>query len=239
MLRRKNSSAIVLGAVVSILVLVYLAFPADPISSTIQDTLFGIDSYGAQTAENTINTATDNRIADLEDENQRLREELNYGLGDTFDTLTAAVVSKSVQNYRSTIDVNVGENEGVEVGQPVLSRGQLVGRVSEVFSTRARVITLTDPDFRAAATINGTKAEGLVRHVAGGVIIEQVSTEDQSANLADQRVVTSGLGGIFPPGLLIGKIGDDISQEGAIFKEFVLTMTASLADLKEVVVLKT
>jgi len=218
---------------------VYLAVPADPISSTIQRLVFGIDSLNSQTFDSsTTNLASDNRLDELVSENQRLRQELNYKLSDNFEIVTGAVVSKSVQNYRSTIDISIGSSDGVEIGQPAMSQGQLIGRVSQVFDNRSRILTMTDPDFRAAALIDGTTSEGLVRHVAGGVIIEQVALDDQSKKTSGIRVVTSGLGGVFPPGLLIGIIGDDISPTGSIFKEFVLDNTIDLGTVSEVVVLK-
>jgi len=239
MMRRKHSSAFLLGIVMMVVSVIYLALPADPISSAIQRVLFGIDNL----ASNEVNSQQpgleeDNLIAELQNENQRLKKQLNYNLGDKFEYVTASVVSKSVQNYRSTFDINAGSSAGIEVGQAVMNMGQLIGRISEVFDDRSRMITISDPDFRAAAIISSTKSEGLVRHVAGGVIIEQVPVGSQSKKLLDNTVLTSGLGGVFPPGLLIGRVGDDISASGAIFREFVLEKTIDLATVEEVVVLK-
>jgi rod shape-determining protein MreC len=233
-MRRVKSSAMISSIVFALVSAVYLLLPYDPVSSTIQELIFGIDNKFHSNEQLEINE-TDNRIDDLSAENQRLADELNFKNSNEFEFMSAIVVGKNVQNYRSYIDINIGETLGVKEGQAVVSRGQLIGRIVKVFENRSRLITVEDPDFRAAAFIEGSEIEGLVRTVAGGTVIEQVP--DKSAQkLSGNRVITSGLGGVYPPGLYIAELGNDISEQNAIFRQLTLNSVAHIASVQEVMV---
>ena len=237
-MRRRKTSVLISTAVFVLLSVLYLTVPQDPFSGAMQRVVFGLDNrLSGRQSSPADNPEAANRIAELEAENARLQAELGFGVSYQYQTTAARVVSKNIQNYRATIDIDVGEDSGVTPGQAVVARGQLIGRVAEVFGNRARVLTLSDPDFRAAAVLENTNTEGLVRHVPGGVILEQVPS-GLVENPMNQRVVTSGLGGVFPPGLLIGTLSDDISPDNAIFREYVLNATVGIAGLQEVLVIR-
>lgn len=237
-MRRQPKSVVILLSAILGLSLIYLGVPNEPLSGAFKNFVFGVDNrLRWSEMSGTQDQAQANRLAELEAENQRLRRELRF-IDDSRDFISGTVVSKNAQNYRATIDIDIGSDGGLKAGLPVLAQGQLVGRVHEVLAAnRSRVLLLPDPDFRAAAVIENTNIEGLVRPTAGGLILEQVSS-GVNESLAGNRVVTSGLGGVFRPGLLLGTVGDDISPENAIFREYVLESTLNLGSLQSVMVLR-
>ena len=210
----------------------YLLIPDNFVTSRIEDFIYGIDNRFSSLDEVDQNVSVN---SELMSENERLRSELNLIPANISNYVTGKVVAKSVQHYRSTIDINIGRNQGVKTGDSVLSNGKLIGRVIESDQNRSKILTLSDPDFRATIFIEGTNIEGLVSPVPGGLIVGQIAGTESSKHIGS-KVLTSGLGGFYPPGIPLGTLGDEISEEGEIFKEFVLEEAASLASIIKVVV---
>lgn len=71
----------------------------------------------------------------------------------TYDTVAAQVVGESPSNFQNTVEINVGSNQGVEVGMPVTDGAGLVGKITKVFPDRSIVRLITDPEYAIAAQV--------------------------------------------------------------------------------------
>lgn len=152
----------------------------------------------------------------LKNENDELRQELEFTREVDFDTLPANVVNYQPDPTRSMLRINVGTSDGIETGMPVVADGALIGVVDSVAKRTADVLLLGDTDFRALAMISGPKTPGVIKgQIGDGLTMEQLP---RSESVEDgDIVVTSGLDGVYPRGLLIGSISSISEAPGSVF----------------------
>ncbi len=173
------------------------------------------------------------RLREYEAEARELRALLNFAseypistfLGaeivgrDACEALPCAdVVGLEPNPYLRYVTINVGARQGVAVGMSVVSGGAgLVGRVTEVGPRMARVQLLSDPDSGVAALLQATRGTGLVVGQQDGTLrMEYVPQEEEIA--VGDIVLTSGLGGMMPRGLVIGQVTEVQQKEYETFQ---------------------
>lgn len=119
------------------------------------------------------------------------------------------MIDAPISDFERTIEIDVGTGDGIDEGMPVLGPGGLVGRVVQATGSRARVQLLSDGNFGAGVR--------LTRSGETGVAVGRGRTEPLEIELLDvatvvipgETVTTSGQeGSAFPPGLLVGTVGD-------------------------------
>jgi len=141
----------------------------------------------------------------LASENARLRELLKLTPEPATTFITARVIANSGGAYVRSLMVYAGSNNGVERGQAAVTGEGLVGRVSEVGSRASRVLLVTDLNSRVPVIVEGPQQRALL----AGDNSERPSLRylDAGAGIKiGDRVVTSGQGGVFPPGLPVGVV---------------------------------
>jgi rod shape-determining protein MreC len=179
------------------------------------------------------------RISQLEEqalETQRLQGLL--AIRDTYQAeyLAARVVGRDTSNWFKTVLIDRGSTAGVRRNLPVIAPGGLVGRVLEVTPTLSKVQLITDPVSAAGGLIQRTRVTGVV---SGGLDTAlQVRYLPQLADVVvGDEMVTSGLGGVFPKGIPLGRITAVERRSGALFQEATVQPAADLSRLEEVLVL--
>ena len=161
------------------------------------------------------------RLREYEAEARQLRALLNFASDYPISThLGAEVVSREADEdypagetlgvepdpYLRYVTINVGRQQGADVGMSVVSGGAgLVGRISEVGPRTAKVQLLTDPESAVAALLQTTRGTGLVVGRPDGSLQMQYIPQEEEVSVGD-IVLTSGLGGLMPKGLVIGQI---------------------------------
>ncbi len=160
-----------------------------------------------------------------------------------FRSEPARVVRRDFNAWWQRLVIRKGANHGIRVGSPVIYIGGLAGRVSEVHSTTSVVEMIGSPGLRLAAVF-----EGDVRPVSfqGGVnppfrpaeaIVEFVPLDAFATPAAPRRLVTSGIGGIYPPGLPVGEVYQLEPSSDGLFKSGRARLDPRLGQLTEVTVL--
>ena len=171
-------------------------------------------------------------------ETQRLQRLLAMRDSSQAEFLTARVVGKDATNWFKTILLDCGSMEGVRRNQPVLAPNGLVGRVVEVTPTSARVQLLTDPVSAVGGLIQRTRVTGIVSgNLGAGARVRYLPLMGDV--VVGEEVVTSGMGGVFPKGIPIGRIATVERKSGVLFQEATLTPAVDLSRLEEVLILKT
>lgn len=137
-------------------------------------------------------------------ENARLRGLLGAVEQGGLDVQLAPVLEIALDPTRQRLTLDIGAKQGVTVGQPAIDAGGLLGQVTEVRSSTATVLLLTDPDHAVPVAVarNGIRLVAYGR----GDRIELANIPTSSDVKAGDRIVTSGLGGRFPPGFPVGTI---------------------------------
>ncbi len=139
--------------------------------------------------------------------------------------------------------IRKGSNYNIPVGAPVVFTGGVVGRVIEVHRYTAVVDLVTSPTFRVAASAEGDNRPSSYQ---GGIndtfapprgTVEFVPLDIIATAAQPKRLVTSGLGGVFPPGLIIGEIGSLEPSTDGLFKTGEVKLDERLGSLSEVTVL--
>lgn len=162
----------------------------------------------------------------LEIENATLRAQLQYVPEVAPRAVTARVIADTGGAFFHSLLINAGARHFVQRGQAVVSGAGVVGRVAEVGDRSARVLLLTDLNSRIPAIVESTGDRVIVtgNNTNWPEVIYLASNSPVSVG---DRVVTSGHGGVFPPGLAIGTISE--SNETRI----VLQPAIDLARLSE------
>ncbi|MEO7617316.1 MAG: rod shape-determining protein MreC [Candidatus Saccharibacteria bacterium] len=155
--------------------------------------------------------------ADTRRDNDILRRQLGFAVAGGTKQVGAEVIAFQPDSYRQFITINRGLNDGLTKGMAVTSDGILVGLVSEVSATSAKVALVTDPEFRLAVRDDETGAEGILSGQLGsGLIMDQISQTD-SVKTGDS-LTSAGLGGSVPRGLYIGQIQSVNTRQNAVFQ---------------------
>ena len=140
-----------------------------------------------------------------EQENARLQDLNNVRLDPKFVKITGVVLADSGSPFRQTVLLNIGKRDGIVDGWAAMDGIGLVGRIAGVGERTSRVVLLSDTASRVAVTIesNGQTAL-LVGDNTSNPLIDFL--EDPGTVRPGDRVMTSGDGGVFPPGILVGQV---------------------------------
>ncbi len=175
-------------------------------------------------------------VEEVAQENQRLKVLLEFKEGTDLRQIPARVVARSATAWFQTLVVDKGTDDGVALDSPVVTPAGVVGRVFEVRAGASRVLLLTDANSAVDAIVQRTRAQVLVEGRLGPTCrVLHLARGDEAE--AGDRVVTSGLGGVFPKGLLLGEISEVQIQPGQVFHTAELVPSADLSRLEEVFVI--
>jgi len=169
-------------------------------------------------------------------ENARLRQLVGWQQTKQWKMKLGKIVLRDPANWWRTVQIDLGSRDGVRADLPVLTPEGLIGRVSAVGLTRSTVVLIGDVNCKVAAQVVETSDKGVIGAtdpwdnslVALGFL-------SKNAKLTPgQTVMTSGLGGIFPGGIPIGKIADSRPVEYGLYTEARVKLSANLSSLDEV-----
>ena len=173
-------------------------------------------------------------------ENDRLRQLLGWQRQQPRKYKLAKVVLRDPANWWRTVQIDLGSRDGVKVNMAVQTMDGLVGRVASVMLTRSQVVLLGDPNCKVSARVLNPARDTGVIGGSGPLDSELVDLSYLSRNSElkpGQMVVTSGLGGIFPNDIPIGKIIDSHTEEYGLYTVARVKLAANLSALEEVWVL--
>jgi rod shape-determining protein MreC len=152
--------------------------------------------------------------------------------------IAAQVIGRDATNRYRAIILNKGESDGIKPDMGVVTPAGVVGRVVKTTGATSVVLLMTDPTNAIAGLIQRTRDEGIVEGTQQG--LAQLKYIPLLSTLRDgDRVVTSGLVGGFPRGLVIGTITSIDKQEGALFQSAELMPEVDVGRVEEVLVIQT
>lgn len=223
------------------------------LSSTVNwfDTIYGyLYEYDSLRAEN---ESLRSQLADAQqsardgiaasEENTKLRELLNLREKHTdYEMESCKVVLWSSSNWSSSFTISKGASSGIEMGDPVVTEyGVLVGQVTELGETWATVSTVIDVDMSVGAFVGVGGSSGMV--VGEFALMKEKTAKltflaDGAQIYKDDEVLTSGSGGGFPAGLLIGTISSVQTEAGGQIEYGIVQPACELDSLVQVFVIK-
>lgn len=189
------------------------------------------EEHGLLKAENERLKYQIQTLAPFEQENAILRKNLNIPNLEKYGDLSARVLSTPYDGVHHFFLIAAGEKEGLEKNQAVISPEGVVGRLEKVGKYVTRVLLLNDPSSRIPVKTMVSEQKAILAG-EGGFMPTLVYIGDERKIQKGEKVETSGIGGIFPPGLPVGII-EDISHGRIRVRPY-----APLQDLDWVVILK-
>ncbi len=145
------------------------------------------------------------KIKKLEKENQFLKKAIQYNPVDTSKVVTARILGYPKGSFSNMILIDAGSYEHVQSGQPVVFKGQVIGRTIEVGSHHARVLLLTDQTSKIPVVI-GPYNHHAVLQGSGSSFLHISYFKNDDEPRAGDKVYSSGKGGLFPRNLLVGEV---------------------------------
>lgn len=177
------------------------------------------------------------RLKEVERENELLRGLLEFRDKNPYRGVAARVVGRDIHHWNQSILINKGGVDGIEKDDPVVAAGGLVGRVREVAPHLSRVLLISDPASGVGGVIQSSRLTGIVKGDSrGNCIISYLPRRVEI--MPGEKVLTSGLGRIYPPGLLIGTINRVDRKKFGLYQSADLKPAASLDRLEQVMVIK-
>jgi rod shape-determining protein MreC len=180
------------------------------------------------------------QAASIARENDQIRAQIGWQRQQPWRLKPASVVLRDPANWWRTVQIDLGRRDGVTTNMPVLTSDGLVGRISSVGYARSQVVLAGDPGCRVSVrVVNPAHDMGVIG--PGGPLdnsLVDLSYLSGNANLKPgQQVVTSGEGGIFPPGINVGQIVDSRQAGFGLYTEARVKLSANLGAIEQVWVL--
>ncbi|MGN0262232.1 MAG: rod shape-determining protein MreC [Eggerthellaceae bacterium] len=178
-------------------------------------------------------------LAELEEyrqESERLQELLGYQDAYDLEGVVCTVVSRSGESWNNMLTISKGTNDGVRPGMAVVGPSGVVGQVASANSHTSEVRLLQDPDSGVAVLLQSSRAEGIVKGSLDGKLYLENLPDDAQVEEGDV-VITSGLGGSFNRGLIVGTVSKVEGASGGPTRKIVIDPNESVGPLQEVMVI--
>ena len=175
-------------------------------------------------------------LQELKNENLRLKEALNFKTENPeLDLKLASITGKNPGNWFNIFTIDRGKRDGIKPGMAVLDeKGNMVGQVTQVGETWAKVLAIIDRDSSVSAVDVRTRDNGIVRGDSQGGLVMIYLPLDAEV-LEGDIITTSGMSR-FPKGLVIGKVEKVTKEPGALFKQALVKPAADFERLEYVFV---
>lgn len=177
------------------------------------------------------------RMEGLKDENDRLRAMVGFKEKHDYTLLSARVVARSVNEWQSAVIINKGSAEGIAKNMAVVESSGLVGKTITVTKHASKVLLLIDRRCAVGVKVLESNESGLTEGAEGSSV--PLRYLDRAAKVkVDDEVITSGLGGVFPPGIMVGWILEIDKPSLSVEKNVTIKPAVDFNRLDEVMVIR-
>jgi rod shape-determining protein MreC len=174
---------------------------------------------------------------ETERENELLRQQLNLARSGRLNLVLANIIGMDPVNFGENALIDKGSETGIKADMPaVTASGVLVGRVSEAGQTTSKIQLLTDPNSAINIISQKTRSTGILKSNQGKEIIMEMIPQESNIEVGEQ-IITSGLGGGLPKGILVGEIESIISNDVEAFKKAKVKPAMDINNLESVFVI--
>lgn len=180
--------------------------------------------------------AEHHRDAEIELENRRLQRLLDFHGDVPSQLVTAQVIGRDASGIFQTLTLDRGTRDGIRGGMAVVCADGIVGRIAQSSPHASRVLLISDHNSGVDALVQRTRARGIVEGgLSGSCSMKYIKRSDEID--VNDVVVTSGLDGIFPKGILIGRVSGVTRKDVGLFQVAEVVPAVDFAKLEEVLVL--
>lgn len=156
----------------------------------------------------------------------------------SFKTIPAYVINRDITNYSKTIVINVGKDDGIQENMTVIADEGLVGNVISVTSNTAKVQTIIDSASSTSAITSSTRDTMICKGTIDGTSILKATYISIDSNIIEgDSVESSGMGGIYPKGIHIGKVTKVTEGKNKIDKTVEVEVAVNFDKLETVLII--
>ena len=193
-------------------------------------------------AENTDLRQQVNALGEAGRKNLQLQQLLNLKPRLTTRTLGARVIGRDTSNWWKSIQIDRGSHDGLRENLPVVDAAGLIGRIVSVSPGQSRVLLLLDPGCKASALLQDSREPGIVSGMENTFAREprlQMTFVNRAAKIKPgEAIITSGLGGVFPKGTLIGTVlRAQLNPQSGLYQDIEVRPAADFRRMEEVLVI--
>ena len=181
------------------------------------------------------------RLAEVETENAQLRALLDFAqTNPSFDIRGGQIIARAIGDSANflthPIQIDLGEVHGIRQGMPVVTDRGLVGRIFNVYPRSSDILLITDPRSDVNVMTQASRAHGVLRGRVGQLpVMELISPQVEISE--GEIIITSGLGGHFPKGLVVGQVVEVIRNDNLMFQSAVIRPTVDFDRMELVLVI--
>lgn len=175
-------------------------------------------------------------VQEMRLENERLKRLLDFRESEKTKVLPSMVIARDPLTLRETIIIDKGKSHGLRKDMAVISGSGLVGRVRETGWSISRVLLITDRDSVVSGVLLRTRDEGAVTGTGSGLVMKYLELNCDVRE--GDKVITSGFGGIFEKGILIGEVVSVKKDERGLYLRAIINPEVDMMRLEEVLVIK-
>ena len=179
------------------------------------------------------------QMRELEVENRDLRELLGLRERAPLGSLLSVnVIARDPFGSVQAVTIDRGSDDSMRINQPVITWKGLVGRVVEVHPSSSKVLLITDVNSAVSVRIQdpASRATGVIRGIGDGRLLLQYVPRTDLLRTEDVAI-TSGIGGIFPSGVLVGRVLQVRQRDVEVFQEALIEPAADMRNLERLYVL--
>jgi len=179
------------------------------------------------------------QMRELEVENRDLRELLGLRERAPLGSLLSVnVIARDPFGSVQAVTIDRGSDDSMRINQPVITWKGLVGRVVEVHPSSSKVLLITDVNSAVSVRIQdpASRATGVIRGIGDGRLLLQYVPRTDLLRTEDVAI-TSGIGGIFPSGVLVGRVLQVRQRDVEVFQEALIEPAADMRNLERIYVL--
>ncbi|HBQ25017.1 MAG TPA: rod shape-determining protein MreC [Syntrophomonas sp.] len=191
-------------------------------------------------AENSQLALENQSLQEYKQESFRLRKMLNFDNAnrENYDLLPAHLIARSPNNWYECITIDRGFRQGVKKDMAVISPNGLVGRVGSVSENSAQVNLITDREMAVGAIIQKTReTNGIIEGLGDSNQLRMINIPYYSKIKEGDRIVSSGLSAIYPPGINIGTVTEVSREPNGLLLVATIKPTVDFNKLEEVFVI--
>lgn len=173
------------------------------------------------------------RLVELESQNQKIKELLDYSKTQKQKGIVAPIVGRSSDHWWQQVTLGRGSQNGINVGHIVMGSGGLVGRVVSVTANSSRVLLISDATSKVGAVVSRSRVMGFMRGQGSNRAVLQFFDKVPDVRRGDV-ISTSPVSQLFPPGLPLGRV-ESVNLDKSPAPEAVIELTAPVSYLEWVV----
>ena len=159
---------------------------------------------------------------EIQKENERLRGLLNYLGEEETDIVTARVIGTVPGNWFDEFTINAGEDQGIRNNMIVYSKDGLIGKVIYTAGNYARVLSIMDDASGVSVLVERTRDNAVLSAVPGtDDTLELLYLRNDADIVPGDKIITSGLGGVFPKGIEIGTVTEVSNNTGGVKRAYI------------------